>query len=58
MQFSKVAIFATIALIIFAFFGAQSLAERFLAADVRSYFIAAVVWLLCLALVRNRPHQS
>jgi high-affinity Fe2+/Pb2+ permease len=58
MKFSKAAIFATVALIIFAFFGAHSLAQRFLVADARSYFIAAIVWLLCLAVVRNRPHQS
>jgi high-affinity Fe2+/Pb2+ permease len=58
MQFSRTAIFATVALMVFAFFGAQSLAEYFIVADVRSYFIAAIVWLLCLVLVRNRSHQS
>jgi len=57
MRFSKAAILATIALIIFALFGVQSLVERFLVADARSYFIAIIIWLLCLMLVRNHPHQ-
>jgi hypothetical protein len=54
MQFSRTAISAATALIILAYIGALKLAESFLTSDSRSYLIAAIVWLLCLALVHRR----
>jgi high-affinity Fe2+/Pb2+ permease len=54
MQFSRLALAAATALVILAYFGALLLVERFLVLGVRSYIIAAIVWLLCLALVRKR----
>jgi hypothetical protein len=52
MQHAKSTILASILLLILAYFGAVKLVE-FCIIDVRTYIIAAIIWLLCLTLVRK-----
>jgi hypothetical protein len=52
MQHTKSTILASVLLLILAYIGAVKLAEFFVV-DVRTYIIAAIIWLLCLALVKK-----